>query len=60
VTTGDDVDPFPTDDVVDRDLALWGHTNVLELYLQPDVGGKELQSAPHRRRGPQWARLLSQ
>ena len=34
VARGDDVDLFPTDDVVYRDLALWGDRNVQALYLQ--------------------------
>ncbi|WP_419838759.1 hypothetical protein [Candidatus Poriferisodalis sp.] len=34
VAQGDDVDLFPTDDAVYRDLALWGDSNVQELYLQ--------------------------
>ena len=42
VARGDDVDLFPTDDLVYRDLALWGHTNVLELYLQIDARRKWL------------------
>ena len=34
VARGDDVHLFPTDNMVYRDLALWGHENVLLLYLQ--------------------------
>ncbi|MCY4424597.1 MAG: hypothetical protein OXC06_16175 [Acidimicrobiaceae bacterium] len=34
VARGDDVDLFPTDNLVYRDLALWGHENVLQLYVQ--------------------------
>jgi len=34
VARGDNVDLFPTDDLVYRDLALWGHENALRLYRQ--------------------------
>ena len=34
VERGDDIDLFPTDGMVYRDLALWGDINVQELYLQ--------------------------
>ena len=34
VARGDDVDMFPTDSMLYRDLALWGHENVLLLYVQ--------------------------
>ena len=34
VARGDDDDLFPTDDLVYRDLALWGDRNILALYLQ--------------------------
>ena len=34
VERGDDIDLFPTDDMVYRDLALWGDRNIQELYLQ--------------------------
>lgn len=42
VERGDDVDLFPTDDMVYRDLALWGNRNVLELYLQINARRKWL------------------
>ena len=34
VARGDDVDLFPNDDAVYRDLAIWGDNNVHFLYLQ--------------------------
>lgn len=42
VARGDDIDLFPTDDTVYRDLALWGDTNVLDLYLQINARRKWL------------------
>ena len=34
VARGDDIELFPTDDLVYRDLALWGDMNVQALYLR--------------------------
>ena len=42
VARGDDVELFPTGAAVYRDLALWGNTNVLALYLQIDSRRKWL------------------
>ena len=42
VAQGDDVDLFPTDDAVYRDLALWGDRNVQALYLQINARRKWL------------------
>ena len=42
VARGDDVDLFPTEDMVYRDLAIWGERNVLELYLQINARRKWL------------------
>ena len=42
VAQGDNVDLFPTDDTVYRELALWGDRNVQELYLQINTRRKWL------------------
>jgi len=42
VEQGDDVELFPTDDMVYRDLALWGDRNVQALYLQINARRKWL------------------